>query len=676
MDKREQDVLNKVRQKTADVEVPESLRPDNVRQMLEEKSDEKTQGGGRRKIVRIRRMSALAAACVAVVIGIAVWRTSETGNMTSPGRGGADMKIQEEYPIDEGETIARANSYDQVYDYLEEYQNWQKKMERSYVTQNSFDVDIADGGASGGIANYAETENIAEDAATADSAPAEVKSAADSSEYSETNVRQEGVDEGDVVKTDGTYLYVLEDEGNEIAVVDTRNQDMKRVASIDVGGDCYIYEFYVNPDKKKLVAVCSRDSSDLLRTDEIDPYYNRVGDPGATVAVTYDIEEPENPKEEGRVSQSGSYSSSRMSDGYLYLFSEYYVWNEVNQNEPRYFVPLINGDIIAAEDIYLPQISQANMYEVITAIDLEEPQETKDSKAIFSKGGQLYVSNANIYFYEEAWGYSDSGCVTTLRKVAYKDGVLKGKAQGQFDGYLNDSFSIDEYDGNLRVVTTQSTSKGETNAVYILDKELKQIGAIEDLAEDERIYSARFMGDTGYFVTFRETDPLFSVDLSDPKKPEIIGKLKIPGFSEYLHFYGEDKLLGIGMDADEATGITDGAKLTMFDISDKTDVKEEDTYILKNVYSTEVSYDYKAVLISPERNIIGFSGNTEGGQNYFLFEYDEDNGFVCKMEEKINGNGMRNSRGLYIDDTLYVVQGNIIESYSLKDYQKVDDLIL
>ena len=184
------------------------------------------------------------------------------------------------------------------------------------------------------------------------------------------------------------------------------------------------------------------------------------------------------------------------------------------------------------------------------------------------------------------------------------------------------------------------------------------------------------MGDTAYFVTFRETDPLFSADLSNPKKPKIVGELKIPGFSEYLHFYGEDRLLGIGMNVDEETLVTDGVKLTMFDISDKTDVKESDTHVLNNVYSTEVSYDYKAALISPERNIIGFPGDSEGGQKYFLFEYDEDNGFICNMEEKINGNGMRSSRGLYIEDTLYVVQGNIIEAYSLKEYEKVDDLIL
>ena len=184
------------------------------------------------------------------------------------------------------------------------------------------------------------------------------------------------------------------------------------------------------------------------------------------------------------------------------------------------------------------------------------------------------------------------------------------------------------------------------------------------------------MGATGYFVTFRETDPLFTVDLSNSKAPKIIGKLKIPGFSDYLHFYGEDKILGIGMEVDEETGVSSGAKLTMFDISDRADVKEESTYIMENVYSTDVEYDYKAALIDVEKNLIGFAGYPEGRQCYYIFSYDDEEGFICKMEEDLNGNASRSARGIYIDQTLYVVQGNVIESYSLYDYKKIDDLIL
>ena len=169
---------------------------------------------------------------------------------------------------------------------------------------------------------------------------------------------------------------------------------------------------------------------------------------------------------------------------------------------------------------------------------------------------------------------------------------------------------------------------------------------------------------------------MFSVDLSNPEKPKILGKLKIPGFSDYLHFYGEGKLLGIGMNVEEEAQVTDGVKLSMFDISDNTDVKEEHKLVLKNVYSTDVSYDYKAALIDADRNIIGFAGNTEGGERYYLFSYDEKTGFKCNMSEEINGRSGRGARGVYIEETLYVVCGNVIEAYSLKDYKKTEDLIL
>lgn len=220
------------------------------------------------------------------------------------------------------------------------------------------------------------------------------------------------------------------------------------------------------------------------------------------------------------------------------------------------------------------------------------------------------------------------------------------------------------------------TTEKETNSVYVLDEKLKKVGSIEGLAEDERVYSARLMGDVGYFVTYRETDPLFSVDFSDPKKPEIIGELKIPGFSEYLHFYGEDLLLGIGMDVDEDGFTTNGVKLSMFDISDNTDVKEVQKYVMKNVYSADVMYDYRAALIDRKKNIIGFSANSGDGESYYVFSYDEKNGFECLMDETVNGNGYQTARGVYIDTVLYVVKGNIIEAYSMEDYKKVDDIIL
>lgn len=626
MDRREKEILDKIQKQTEHIEIPENLGPDRMHRMLEEKEPKKR--------IRVYWMGALAAACVVIVAGIAVWQLAgsrqEQQTVTTPS----------DNVINDSKTIATAEDYEQVYRYIEAYQE-ESTMERGGITEEY----ALDGG------NFLTNGS---NGSVADSKSAVSDYAASTGDYSQTNVRQEGVDEGDVVKTDGRYLYILEDNEQEIAIVDTASGNMEKVSSISVEED-YIYEFYLASEQKKLVVVCSHSGLNM----------------DAVKVITYDIQNPQKPQIQGTVTQSGSYHSSRMSDGYLYLFSDYYLQDQARKEEPKTYIPMVNGELIEEKDIYLPQISQAYMYEVVTAVNLEHPSEITDSKALFSKGGDVYVSNENIYFYETEWRYS-SNDVTTVRKVSYRNGMLTAEAQGQFEGYLNDSFSIDEYKGYLRVVTTE----GGTNSVYILNQELEIVGSITGLAEDERVYSARFLGDTSYFVTFRETDPLFSVDLSDPEHPEIIGSLKIPGFSDYLHFYGEDQLLGIGMNVDEETMTTDGVKLSMFDISDPADVKEKDTYVLENVYSTDVSYDYKAVLIDYGRNIIGFSGDAQGGEKYYLFAYDEESGFVCNMEEEINGNGLRSVRGVYIDDTLYVVQGNIIEAYSLKDYQKTDDLIL
>lgn len=637
MDKNEKNVMDRIRKATDDVEVPDRLKPERMQEVLEGKKPKKR--------LQIYQIGLLAAACLAVVSGILLWTSSKEDLAVGINRSqnGGKEKISDD------KQIASAESYEQIYDYIKEYQDRMEIQERSSTT---YDIGSM------------EMESSEDSAAT---------SGRYSGDYSQTNVRQEGVDEGDIVKTDGRYLYVVEDNGQTVDIVKADGGNLEKSGSIELGKDYDIREIYLNTEKQKLVIVCERvvlyNDSFEAQTDSVEDDY--VWDEQKTVAITYDIQDVSHPSEEGRVSQSGSYSSSRMAGGYLYLFSEYYVGGEIDKVEPRTYIPLINEKTIEESSICLPQIAQGCMYEVITSINIENPDQVEDNKAIFSKGGQVYVSNHNIYFYETEWSDFDSS-VTTIRKISYQNGQLEAKKQGSFKGYLNDSFSIDEYDGYLRVVTTF----GDTNAVYVLDENLKVTGSIEDLAEDERIYSARFFGDTGYFVTFRETDPLFSVDLSDPENPKILGELKIPGFSEYLHFYGEDRLFGIGMSADEETGSAENVKLSMFDISDNTDVKEVAMYELEDVFGTDVSYDYKSVLADPEKNLIGFAGYTWSGENYYLFTYDEKDGFICKLEEEINGNTSRGTRGIYIQDTLYVIQGNVIEAYRLSDSEKVGDFIL
>lgn len=626
MNKNEQNVIDQIRKGAEEIEVPDRLKPDQIRELLENRKQKKR--------FPISRIGVLAAACVVVVSGILLWTDQRMGQKNGDTGQNADSQISA------SKELAMAESYDQIYQYVKSYQD--SMMTREAVT---YDLGI--------------TEEASLDSSVSANGFGMKQEYGNSGDYSQTNVRQEGVDEGDIVKTDGTYLYVVEENGYVVDIVSVNGGNMEKCGSVTLEKECTIREIYLDTERKRMVLISEQD------------YMTADGGTVETEALTYDIADVAEPKESGRMSQSGNYNTSRMANGYLYLFSTYYVNSPIVREDPSTYVPLINEKEMERSDICLPQVSQGCMYEVITSIDIANPDEICDSTAIFSQGGQTYVSNQNIYYYETQWEDSDR-YTTAVRKFAYQDGKLEGKAQGSFAGYLNNTFSIDEYQGKLRVVTTD----GDTNAVYVMDENLEITGAIEDLAKDERVYSARFIGDTGYFVTFRETDPLFSVDLSDPENPRIIGELKIPGFSEYLHFYGEDRLLGIGMAADENTGATEGVKLTMFDISDRTDVKEEATYVIEDAYGTDVAYDYKAVLADPQKNLIGFAAYGIRGEDYYLFTYEEETGFVCRLQEEINGNSSGGTRGLYIGDTLYVIRGNVIEAYDLANSKKSGDIIL
>ena len=683
----EQDIIDQISKISEKVNIPDSLHPENIEKLLE--------GKKQKKRFSPYQIGLVAAACVVVAAGIGMWQYGK-GNAgqtdsskvaaagTQADSGASNGGQNKETKISNSKKIKTAKSYDEIYKYI-------KRAE-----ENS------------GIAMYARGSNeiaaVQESASTAKattSSGTETASMADTGaatavadgSYSQTNVRQAGVDEGDIAKTDGTYLYVREDNGRTIDVVDvgqtqtntpenakqtgnanaadgakTDAGQLKKYSEITLGEEYTIQEFYVNTDQKKLIIVCQKECSDKENKKTNTDTWNQ----SKTAAVTYDIRDIKKPVKEGEVTQSGTYNSSRMADGYLYLFSEYYTNGNIVKGKPVTYVPLINEKEMSQSSICLPPVNCGTMYEVISSIDITKPDETADNKAVLSQGGQMYVSNRNIYYYESEWQQNNQ-TVTTLRKISYKKGKLKAVAQGKVKGYLNDTFSLDEYKGNLRLFTTND----DENMVTILDKKLDKISSIENLAKGESIYSARFLGEAGYFVTYEQVDPLFSVDLSNPEKPKILGKLKIPGFSEYLHFYGENQLLGIGMSTDEESGISEGVKVTMFDISDRADVKEEATLVLDDLYGTNVGYDYKSVLADAGKNRIGFSGYSQNGETYCLLTYNEnDKKFETILKEEVNGNTSQGIRGIYIQDTLYVISGNIIEAYDMNSGEKTGDIIL
>ncbi len=676
----EQDIVDQIVQMSEDTEIPDSLRPENIEKLLE--------GKKRKRHFRPYQAGVVAAACVVVVAAAIVWQQGKmhNGSSDSSNMAAGNTESSTGNKISNSKKIRTAKSYEEIYQYIERAQD---NSGIAMYARGGNEIAVQDSASSAKSMESASAETSA--ASSADTGAAATTT---DGSYSQTNVRQSGVDEGDIAKTDGTYLYVREDNGRTIDVVDvgqsqtkttaevqqTGNADtaddaktgsgqLKKYSEITLEEEYKIQEFYVNTDQKKLVVVCQKECTD---TDNKKQTNTDTWNQTKTAAVTYDISDIKKPVKEGEVTQSGTYNSSRMADGYLYLFSEYYTNGNMVKDKPVTYVPLINEKEMSQTSICLPPVNCGTMYEVISSVDISKPDETVDNKAILSEGGQMYVSGKNIYYYESEW-QQDNQTVTTLRKISYKKGKLKAVAQGKVKGYLNDTFSLDEYKGNLRLFTTNN----DENLVTILDRKLDKVSSIENLAKGESIYSARFMGETGYFVTYEQVDPLFSVDLSDPEKPKILGKLKIPGFSKYLHFYGEDKLLGIGMSTDEESGMSEGVKVTLFDISDRTDVKEEATLVLDDLYGTNAAYDYKSVLADAARNRIGFSGYSQNGETYCLLTYNEkEKKFDTILKEEINGNTSQGVRGIYIEDTLYVISGNIIEAYDIDTGEKTGDIIL
>ena len=172
----------------------------------------------------------------------------------------------------------------------------------------------------------------------------------------------------------------------------------------------------------------------------------------------------------------------------------------------------------------------------------------------------------------------------------------------------------------------------------MFDGELKLTGKLTGIAQGEEIYAARYFNDMAYFVTYRNTDPLFAVDLSDETNPVILSELKITGFSEYLHFWGSDKLVGIGYETDPDSGERKGLKLSMFDISDPADLKTAGTCVIENLDYSPALYDYKCVLVDEKENIIGFAAESyrRGSCSYFLFSW-ENGKFREVMTESLDG---------------------------------------
>lgn len=662
-------VLEKIRKSADSCEIPESLKPENLD--LEKK-------GNLRNIYS--RGPWKKAAAAAAVLALAVLAGFLTVNFK--GNQGEQLSASFETAKKMEETAGSAGkeegaqTLEELYIPAEDYDEICKKLQNSLSNARS--------------ENLLESETAMGDMAAAEEAAA--SEAADSGstvsyagDYSQTNVQTEGVDEGDVVKTDGRYLYIIR-EGREVQIVSIQAGKMAEVAVIRSTleqSENSILDMYLTGDTLQII--CQRYDADMQEDGE-DAYYMNYR--GITSVCTYDLTDRANPVHVGTTEQEGTYYTSRKSGEYLYLFTSVYpqeslIRQYADQGKEYGLIPLVNGETMAASDIYIPKEDDrgGTEYMLITSVNENKPDQIADQKAILESASRFYVSTENIYLERENW---ESGSTqTAIARFSFSQGKIKGESAGVVNGAVTDDFATNEYDGFLRVLTTQWNDSGsQTNNVYVLDQNMEIVGKIDNLAEDESIYSARFMGNTGYFVTYRQVDPLFSVDFSDPTHPKILGELKVSGFSEYLHFYGENRLLGIGWETDPETGATKGLKLSMFDVSDPADVKEVDKLVIKNIDYFPGEYNYKALTVSPEKNVIGLAASSyesSGTVNsYMVFSYDEKEGFLTDLTYGLQEGGdvsAEEVRGVYADDTFYVADGNNVTAFNMgKGYEKIAEL--
>ncbi|MBW3003884.1 beta-propeller domain-containing protein [Candidatus Woesearchaeota archaeon] len=608
----------------------------------------------------------------------------------------------------------------------------------------------------GGAVLEAAVERVASDATFGEAiaAPAAVDEGVD---FSETNVQVAGVDEADIIKTDGEYIYTVSDRvlfiikayPGEDAEIVSRIVFESRPESLFIDGD--------------VLAVFGNLYSDT--------FFREVGfspRSGMTYLNMYDVGDKENPELLKEYKFEGSYFRGRMTDGTAYILTtsspyvrpvpmpliydgttkseiaveDIYYFN-IQYDDPVFVnihaidmqTPSVNSKAIAVEysqnlymsddNIYVTYTERINEWELQKEIVMEllEPKLSQDDKILIEKIKAVdndvlsrFEKEAKIYaVYEDAASRltpdeqdelqkkAEELLLEKLEKIKYFEYTVINKvnvngqtiepvANGKVPGQILNQFSMDENNDVFRIATTLSprwsrfekTSTQSTNNIYTLNSELEILDELEGLAENERIFSTRFIGDRLYMVTFRQVDPFFVIDLSNPSNIKQLGELKIPGFSRYLHPYDKDTIIGIGRDTTEA-GSQQGLKISLFDVSDVSNPKEVAKYVTESKYaSSTVEYEHKAFLFSKDKNLLVIPAYSydwrEGGESWngaLVFDISKDD---IKVRGLIDHGGERYTasveRSLYIEELLYTKSRNLLRINKIEDLESVNRIEL
>jgi hypothetical protein len=477
---------------------------------------------------------------------------------------------------------------------------------------------------------------VMEDAAGGDDGARALPTAGGEGTYSGTNTQVSGVDEPDIVKTNGEIIVTV--TNGRLVVVDAETREVVGTVALD-GWDHRLFLV----DGTAVVFGRADHSSG-------DPEPRLGGDaiwPGGGVSLTtvqmFDISNPARPRLQRTIAVEGKFLSARAIDGTIRLvISSYpsqlpfvYPSNEAAEDSaeaanravvqsstlddwlPNYTVTDAEGDVVdeglwvdCARMHHPAEFAGFDALTVATLSDLDS--DTGEATGVVARGETVYSSFESLYVATNVWVPTDvaettvprqfdEDYSTSIHKFDITGDAAEYRASGSVEGSLLNQFSMDEFDGNLRVATTQGAPWGsrEDSESFITvltedDGDLVEVGRVGEMGKGERIYAVRFIEDVAYVVTFRQVDPLYVVDLSDPEAPKVSGELKIPGYSAYLHPLGDGLVLGIGQDAD-SQGVTQGAKVSLFDVTDPANPLEVSTWTASGAY-TEAEWNHLAFL--------------------------------------------------------------------------------
>jgi len=518
-------------------------------------------------------------------------------------------------------------------------------------------------------------------------------------EYSTTNIQVAGVDEADIVKTDGEHIFLVSG-GDVWILLAYPPQEAEVLNKITFSNDTCPAGIFVKQDK--LAVLGSKYT--LPSTSNYGLYYGDV----RTFVNIYDVSDAKDPVLLRNFTISGSYFNSRMIGDYIYTVTSQaaYVINNDTVSIPIIYSNEGTKEVSPSEIHYSNVSDSYFSFTTIAALNMQNPAEKPNHKTVMTGGAsKMYVSLQNIYI-----TFPESHVGTAIHRVRIDNSNINIEANGLVPGSVLNQFSMDEYNDYFRVATTKWaiekwTFGTQTNNVYILNMNMHIVGKLENLASGEYLHSARFMGDRGYLVTFKKTDPLFVIDLSQPTNPSILGELKIPGYSDYLHPYDETHLIGVGkhtVEADEGDfAWYQGVKISLFDVSDVTNPKQMANYTIGDRGTdSPILSDHKAFLFDKSKALLvipvlvaeieasqypdGVPSNAYGNpvwQGAYVFSISLEEGFVLKggITHFESGESVLNTahwvkRALYIENVLYTVSSKKIKMNSLETLVPINEI--